>query len=323
MRIFCFAMLLLFQDLCDHTGANGQATFADGKLRPLLQRHRHDQLHFQVYIVARHHHLDPFRQLDRPRHVHRSDVNCGRYPLKNALCRPPSSRLSTYTSLINLVCGVMLPGFATTIPRSTCSRSIPRSSRPRLSPACPWSSNLWNISTPVTTELMLFSCNPTISTGSPTLITPRSTRPVTTVPRPLIENTSSIGIMNGFSTSRTGSGMYSSTTLSNSRMLAYSAAFGSVDLLSNASNALPLTIGVSSPGKPYSFNNSRNSNSTNSNNSGSSIMSTLFRYTTIAGTSTCRASSTCSRVCGIAPSGAATTRIAPSTCAAPVIMFLM
>ena len=50
-------------------------------------------------------------------------------------------------------------------------------------------------------------------------------------------------------------------------------------------------------------------------------MSTLFRNTTIAGTSTCLASNTCSRVCGIGPSGAATTRIAPSICAAPVIVF--
>ena len=38
---------------------------------------------------------------------------------------------------------------------------------------------------------------------------------------------------------------------------------------------------------------------------------------------TWRANSTCSRVCGIGPSVAATTRIAPSICAAPVIMFLM
>ena len=35
---------------------------------------------------------------------------------------------------------------------------------------------------------------PTISISSPTLITPRSIRPVTTVPRPEIENTSSTGI---------------------------------------------------------------------------------------------------------------------------------
>lgn len=36
-------------------------------------------------------------------------------------------------------------------------------------------------------------------TSSPTLTIPCSTRPVTTVPRPAIENTSSIGIRNGLS----------------------------------------------------------------------------------------------------------------------------
>ena len=40
---------------------------------------------------------------------------------------------------------------------------------------------------------------PTISTSSPTLISPCSTRPVTTVPRPVIVNTSSIGMRNGLS----------------------------------------------------------------------------------------------------------------------------
>ncbi len=50
-------------------------------------------------------------------------------------------------------------------------------------------------------------------------------------------------------------------------------------------------------------------------------MSVLFMYTTIAGTPTCRASKMCSRVCGIGPSAAETTKIAPSICAAPVIMF--
>jgi hypothetical protein len=47
---------------------------------------------------------------------------------------------------------------------------------------------------------------PTISTSSPTLMMPRSTRPVTTVPRPEMLNTSSIGIRNGLSMSRSGSG---------------------------------------------------------------------------------------------------------------------
>ena len=80
-------------------------------------------------------------------------------------------------------------------------------------------------------------------------------------------------------------------------------------------------IGVVSPGNSYLFSSSRTSSSTSSSSSGSSTMSTLFRNTTMCGTFTWRASSMCSRVCGIGPSAALTTRIAPSICAAPVIMF--
>ena len=58
---------------------------------------------------------------------------------------------------------------------------------------------------------------PMMSTVSPVWTTPRSIRPVTTVPRPVIENTSSTGIRNGFSTSRTGSGIASSTAFMSSR----------------------------------------------------------------------------------------------------------
>ena len=83
---------------------------------------------------------------------------------------------------------------------------MPRSRQPTLSPASPESSSLRNISTPVTTHFCV-SRMPTISTSSPTLIVPRSMRPVTTVPRPEIENTSSIGIRNGWSLGRSGSGM--------------------------------------------------------------------------------------------------------------------
>ena len=75
-----------------------------------------------------------------------------------------------------------------------------------MSPACPSSSSLRNISTPVTTVFVV-AFIPTISTSSPTFTRPRSTRPVATVPRPLIENTSSTGIRNGLSTSRVGCGM--------------------------------------------------------------------------------------------------------------------
>ena len=111
-----------------------------------------------------------------------------------------------YTSQLNFVCGVIEPGFASTCPRSTSSRFVPRSSTPTLSPACPWSSSLRNISTPVHTVASV-GFSPTISRLSPTFTIPRSTRPVTTVPRPEIENTSSTGIRNGPSIARSGCGM--------------------------------------------------------------------------------------------------------------------
>src|SRR4029453_14299707 len=92
----------------------------------------------------------------------------------------------------------MLPGLASTWPRSTSSFSTPRRSTPMLSPATPSSSSLRNISTPVTTFFSV-GRKPTISISSPTLTLPRSTRPVTTVPRPEIEKTSSLAIIKGFS----------------------------------------------------------------------------------------------------------------------------
>jgi hypothetical protein len=107
---------------------------------------------------------------------------------------------------------------------------------------------LWNISTPVQVVLMLSSRSPMISSPSPTLTIPRSMRPVTTVPRPLIENTSSMAIRNGLSFSRTGVGMYSSTVRISSRIGAYSGAAGSLLSLSRAFRAEPRTIGVLSPG---------------------------------------------------------------------------
>src|ERR1700730_18395658 len=82
----------------------------------------------------------------------------------------------------------------TTWPRSTSSRLMPRSSRPAVSPAWPSSRILWNISTPVTVVFCAFSLMPMSSTSSPVCTLPRSIRPVTTVPRPVMENTSSTGI---------------------------------------------------------------------------------------------------------------------------------
>ena len=72
-----------------------------------------------------------------------------------------------------------------------------------------------DISTPVTTDF-LSSPKPRISTSSPTWIIPASIRPVATVPRPVIENTSSTGIKKGLSISRGGNGIQVSTASINS-----------------------------------------------------------------------------------------------------------
>ena len=58
-----------------------------------------------------------------------------------------------------------------------------------------------------------------MSTVSLTLTTPRSMRPVTTVPRPVIVKTSSTGMRNGLSTSRSGCGMAVSTASMSSMQL--------------------------------------------------------------------------------------------------------
>ena len=113
-----------------------------------------------------------------------------------------------------------------------------------LSPATASSSNLRNISTPVTTVAFFSSVIPTISILSPTLMIPRSTRPVATVPRPVIVNTSSTGIRNGLSVARSGIGMYASTASISSMIFASYAASPS-----SAFSADPTTTGMSSPGK--------------------------------------------------------------------------
>ena len=139
-----------------------------------------------------------------------------------------------------------------------------------------------------------------ISTSSPTLHLPRSTRPVATVPRPVIENTSSTGIRNGLSTSRFGSGMSVSTRLHQlDRRFAVPLRVALQRLRAEPRIDRDLVAGELVLGS-----SSRTSISTSSSSSWSSTMSHLLRYTTMRGTLTWRASSMCSRVCGIGPSAA-------------------
>ena len=92
---------------------------------------------------------------------------------------------------------------------------------------------------------------PTISTVSPVLTCPRSTRPVTTVPRPLMPKTSSIGIRKGWSMARSGVRDVVVDRLHQLPDAAYSGALGILaSRYCSAARALPRTMGISSPGKP-------------------------------------------------------------------------
>src|SRR4051812_40519610 len=157
---------------------------------------------------------------------------------------------------------------------------MPRSSTAALSPASATDNDLPNVSRPVATVATV-GPRPTTSTGSPTRSVPRSIFPVTTVPRPLMVSTFSIGIRNGSPSSRGGTGTYASTASSSS----------TTDRVhrgspSRAFSALTRTTGTSSPGKPYSPSSSRTSSSTRSSSSSSSTASLLLSATTRYGTPT-------------------------------------
>src|SRR5687768_4421489 len=62
---------LLLDDLRHHAGADRAAALADRETQAVVHRDRRDQRHHHLHVVARHHHLDAFRQLARTRHVRR------------------------------------------------------------------------------------------------------------------------------------------------------------------------------------------------------------------------------------------------------------
>ena len=119
---------------------------------------------------------------------------------------------------------------------------------PMLSPATAESNNLRNISTPVTTTTSRFFSHTNDFDVSPTLISPRSTRPVATVPRPVIVNTSSTGIRKGLSVHVQELGYIHLLLSINSNILPHHSHSRSAQPQLRALTAEPLTTGISSPG---------------------------------------------------------------------------
>src|SRR5688572_29151958 len=79
----------LLQDLGHNAGAHRAAAFADRKAQPLVHRDRRDQLDRHLHVVPRHHHLHPRRQLHRPRHVGRPEVELRPVALEERRVPPP------------------------------------------------------------------------------------------------------------------------------------------------------------------------------------------------------------------------------------------
>src|SRR5690349_21206858 len=72
IRLRCAALLV--ENLGDNAGAYGQTTLADSELGTFFERHRIDELDFEVHVVTRHNHFDARGQLNGAGDVHRADV---------------------------------------------------------------------------------------------------------------------------------------------------------------------------------------------------------------------------------------------------------
>src|SRR5215510_12169442 len=74
MRMRCFAMRVLLDDLGDRAGADRSAALANGESQTFLAGDRRDQLDLHLYVVTRHDHLHPLGDLDGARDVSGANV---------------------------------------------------------------------------------------------------------------------------------------------------------------------------------------------------------------------------------------------------------
>ena len=239
----------MIEGLSNDAGADGTTAFADCKAQTFVHRDRRNQLHGHLHVVARHHHLRAFRQLARTRHVRRAEVelrtvvgeerrvtaprpSSARTPRPQLRVRRDRTPASPAPAALHVVALRAAQQHADVVARLALVQQLAehlhaRAGRLRACRGCRRS------------RLLVANLDP-----------PRSIRPVTTVPRPEIENTSSIGIRNGWSIADAPARNVVSTP---PHQLVRSTA--SADLRASPSSAFsaePTMIGVSSPGNSYS-----------------------------------------------------------------------
>src|SRR2546430_3744194 len=79
----------LLQDFRHDAGAHGPAALANREPKLLLHRDRRDQLHRDVHVVPRHHHLPALRQRPHSRHVRRPEIELRPVPIEERRVPPP------------------------------------------------------------------------------------------------------------------------------------------------------------------------------------------------------------------------------------------
>src|SRR6059036_2481647 len=305
----------LLQDLGGHAGADGAAAFADRKPQLLLHRDRRDQLDRHLRVVPRHHHLHSRRQLHRPRHVRRPQVKLRPIPLEERGMAPPFLLREHVHLALKLRVRRDAPRLRQHHPPLHLVLLDAPEEEPHVVPRLPLLQQLSEHLHPRHHRLLVrpkpHHLHFLLHLHLPPLDPPRRHRPPARDREHVLHR-------------------------HQERLLHLPLRHRNV-LVQRRQQLLHLpdprlVPGDRLQGRPpdyrdvvprysYLLRSSRTSSSTRSNSSASSTRSHLFKNTTIAGTFTCRASKMCSRVCGIGPSTAETTKIAPSICAAPVIMF--
>src|SRR3546814_13359603 len=81
-------------DLRHHAGADRAAAFADRETQAFVHRHRVDQRHRHLNVVARHHHLRALRQRTRTGDDRGPEVEIGRASSRERVC--PYVAISVY-----------------------------------------------------------------------------------------------------------------------------------------------------------------------------------------------------------------------------------
>ncbi len=178
--------------------------------------------------------------------------------MKNGVCLPPSSFFNAYICALNFVCGVIVPGFANTIPRSTSSLSVPLNNIPTLSPAYPFIQYLPKHLYPRHHSLPRLTKSYDLYLLSylhlPSLHPARHNRPASAYRKNVLYRHQKRLIHQSHRLRNIANPPHPSTPVSTCSLPASGSPSDSNDF-----NALPLTTGMSSPGNSYFVNNSRTS----------------------------------------------------------------